>query len=80
MSRTSHSFAETGFGGSIPETDARHTRDGLAENGTGSPGATGGHVSTATPTKTPEGNAESAVNHSSEGDVQLWHPDEDGWD
>jgi hypothetical protein len=37
-------------------------------------------VSTATPTKTPEGNAETAANHPSEGDVLLWHPDEDGWD
>ena len=42
--------------------------------------ATGGQVSTATPTKTPEGNAETAANQPSEGDVLLWHPDEDGWD
>lgn len=37
-------------------------------------------MSTLTPTKTPEGNAEVAANHPAEGDVLLWQPDEDGWD
>ena len=48
--------------------------------GTGSTGATGGNVSSATPMRTPEGSPEAAPSNPSEADVLLWQPDEDGWD